>query len=316
MERDGFISYSHARDRELAQALQRGMHKLARPWTRRQVISVFRDTTSLSASHDLWSSILGELERSRYFIYLASPEAAASRWVQKEIRFWLENRSPDRILIAVGSGAVHWDPAAGDFDWSRTTALPRMLEGVFQAEPLWVDLAEVRRSRKYSLRQAEFRSAVAALAAPLHGRGKDELDSEDIQQRRIALRLLRGAVTVLSLLLVTSLAAGGYAWQKRGEALERARVSASQALTAHSIVLADADPRKAALYAEEAEPTSESARALARAVDANSNVARSPSAFSAGRPGTGSSCCTTSTTALCPPCPASSTFSPPAATPS
>ncbi|MFH9232790.1 TIR domain-containing protein [Streptomyces globisporus] len=277
MERDGFISYSHARDRELAQALQRGMHELARPWTRRQVISVFRDTTSLSASHDLWSSILGELERSRYFIYLASPEAAASRWVQKEIRFWLENRSPDRILIAVGSGAVHWDPAAGDFDWSRTTALPRMLEGVFQAEPLWVDLAEVRRSRKYSLRQAEFRSAVAALAAPLHGRGKDELDSEDIQQRRIALRLLRGAVTVLSLLLVTSLAAGGYAWQKRGEALERARVSASQALAAHSMELADADPRKAAqfaLYAEEAEPTSESARALARAVDANSNVAR------------------------------------------
>ncbi|MFD4749683.1 toll/interleukin-1 receptor domain-containing protein [Streptomyces rubiginosohelvolus] len=277
MERDGFISYSHARDRELAQALQRGMHKLARPWTRRQVISVFRDTTSLSANHDLWSSILGELQRSRYFIYLASPEAAASRWVQKELRFWLDNRSPDRILIAVGSGTVHWDPAAGDFDWSRTTALPRMLEGVFRAEPLWVDLVEVRRSRKYSLRQAEFRSAVAALAAPLHGRGKDELDSEDLQQRRIALRLLRGAVTVLSLLLVTSLAAGGYAWQKRGEALDRARVSASQALAAHAMELADTDPRKAAqfaLYAEEAEPTSESARALARAVEANSSVAR------------------------------------------
>lgn len=235
MERDGFISYSHARDREPAQALQRGLHRLARPWTRRQVISVFRDTTSLSANHDLWSSILGELQRSRYFIYLASPEAAASRWVQKELRFWLDNRSPDRILIAVGLGTVHWDPAAGDFDWSRTTALPRMLEGVFRAEPLWVDLVELRRSRKYSLRQAEFSSAVAALAAPLHGRGKDELDSEDLQQRRIALRLLRGAVTVLSLLLVTSLAAGGYAWQKRGEALDRARVSASQALAAHAM---------------------------------------------------------------------------------
>lgn len=166
MDRDGFISYSHLRDRELAQALQRGMHELARPWTRRQQISVFRDTTSLSANHDLWSSILGELERSRYFIYLASPEAAASRWVQKEIQFWLDNRSPERILIAVGSGTVHWDPSAGDFDWSRTTALPRMLEGVFRAEPLWVDLVEVRTSQKYSLRQPEFRSAVAALAAP------------------------------------------------------------------------------------------------------------------------------------------------------
>lgn len=277
MERDGFISYSHARDRQLAQALQRGMHKIAQPWTRRQLISVFRDTTSLSANHDLWSSILGELQRSRYFIYLASPEAAASRWVQKEIQFWLDNRSPEHILIAVGSGTVHWDPSAGDFDWSRTTALPRMLEGVFRAEPLWVDLTEVRESQKYSLRQAEFRSAVAALAAPLHGRDKDELDSEDIRQRRIALRLLRGAVTVLSLLLVTSLAAGGYAWQKRGEALDRALVSASQALAAHSMELADTDPRKAAqfaLYADEVEPTSESARALTRAMDANSSVAR------------------------------------------
>ncbi|MGW6285742.1 toll/interleukin-1 receptor domain-containing protein [Streptomyces sp. NPDC055107] len=277
MDRDGFISYSHLRDRELAQALQRGMHELARPWTRRQQISVFRDTTSLSANHDLWSSILGELERARYFIYLASPEAAASRWVQKEIQFWLDNRPPERILIAVGSGTVHWDPSAGDFDWSRTTALPRMLEGVFRAEPLWVDLVEVRKSQKYSLRQPEFRSAVAALAAPLHGRDKDELDSEDIRQRRIALRLLRGAVTVLSLLLATSLAVGGYAWKMRGEALDRALVSASQALAAHSMELADTDPRKAAqfaLYADEVEPTGESARALTRAMDANSGVAR------------------------------------------
>ncbi|MFI6649886.1 toll/interleukin-1 receptor domain-containing protein [Streptomyces sp. NPDC050529] len=277
MKRDGFISYSHQRDRQLAQALQQGMHKLAQPWTRRQVISVFRDTTSLSANHDLWSSILGELQQARYFIYVASPEAAASDWVQKEIQFWLDNRSPERLLIAVSSGTIHWDPSAGDFDWSRTSALPRMLEGAFRAEPLWVDLVEVRKHQRYSLRQAEFRSAVAALAAPLHGRGKDELDSEDIRQRRIALRLLRGAVTVLSLLLVTSLAAGGYAWQKRSEALDRARVSASQALAARSIELADSDPRLAAqfaLYAEAVEPTSESARALARAVDANSSVAR------------------------------------------
>ncbi|MGW4033292.1 TIR domain-containing protein [Streptomyces sp. NPDC004838] len=277
MTRDGFISYSHQRDVELAQALQRGLHKLARPWTRRQVINVFRDTTSLSANHDLWSSILQELERSRYFIYLASPEAAASRWVQKEIDFWLNNRPMDRFLIAVSAGTVVWDHRADDFDWSRTDALPPLLRGRFEAEPLWVDLAAVRKGEKYSLRQADFRDAVATLAAPLHGRSKDQLDSEDIRQHRVATRMRRGAVTGLAILLVTSLAAGGFAWQQRGEALERARVSASQALAARSLEIADTDPRKAAqfaLYAEEVRPTGESAQALARAVEANRGVVR------------------------------------------
>ncbi|GAA2967643.1 MULTISPECIES: TIR domain-containing protein [Streptomyces] len=277
MERDGFISYSHRRDMELAQALQRGLHTLARPWTRRPVLSVFRDTTSLSANHDLWSSILTELERSRYFIYLASPEAAASRWVRKEIEFWLANRALDRFLIAVSDGTVAWDVENNDFDWERTDALPPVLRGRFATEPLWVDLVKVREQRLLSLRQADFRDAVATLAAPLHGRTKDELDSRDIRERQVAKRLRRTAVGALAVLLVTSLAAGVVAWQQRGEALYRARVSASQALAAHSLELADSDPRKAAqfaLYAEQVESTGESAQALARAVEANSGVVR------------------------------------------
>ncbi len=52
-KRDAFISYSHQRDLGLARALQHGLHHLARPWARRSAIKVFRDTTSLSANHDL-----------------------------------------------------------------------------------------------------------------------------------------------------------------------------------------------------------------------------------------------------------------------
>ncbi|MGV9315512.1 TIR domain-containing protein [Streptomyces sp. NPDC003691] len=275
MKRDGFISYSHKRDIELAQALQRGLQQLARPWTRRSVISVFRDTTSLSANHDLWSSILKELEQTRYFIYLASPEAAQSRWVRKEIQFWLEHRPLDRFLIAVSSGDVVWDQEAGDFDWGRTDALPELLRGKFTTEPLWVDLTRIREGAKYSLRQAEFRDAVGTLAAPLHGVGKDELDSEDIRQHRLSARLRRGAISGLVVLLVTALAAGGIALQQRNEALDRARTSASQALAARALETLDADPRKAAqfaLYAEKVKPTADSAQALAATVAANSNV--------------------------------------------
>lgn len=278
MKRNGFISYSHKWDAELAEALQRGLHELARPWTRRPVLSVFRDTTSLSANHDLWASILTELEQSEFFIYLASPAAAASPWVCKEIDFWLNNRPLDRFLIVVSDGAVAWDDAAGDFDWSlENNALPPLLRNRFAAPPLWVNMVHVRESRKYSLRQADFRDAVASLAARLHGCTKDELDSRDIRERRLATRLRRAAISGLAALLVTSLGAGGFAWQQRNEALDRARTSTSQALAARSLELADTDPRKAAqfaLYAEQVKPTSDSARALARAVEANAGVVR------------------------------------------
>lgn len=277
MERDAFISYSHKRDTALAQALQRGLHRLARPWTRRQVVNVFRDTTSLGANTDLGGSIKRELERSRYFIYLASPAAAESRWVREEIAFWLAHRPMDRFLIAVSDGEIAWDAEAGDFDWSGTTALPEILRGKFRKEPLWVDLTAIRENEQFSLRGPEFRDAVATLAAPLHGRAKDALDSEDLRQRRLATRMLRGAVVTLSVLLVTSLIASVIAWQQRGEALARARTSASQALAARALVMAGPDPRKAAqfaLYAEAVQPTGESAQALGRAVEANGSVVR------------------------------------------
>ncbi|UUU41542.1 TIR domain-containing protein [Streptomyces sp. NBC_00162] len=276
-ERDAFISYSHKRDITLAEGLQRGLHRLARPWTRRQVINVFRDTTSLSANSDLGGSIKEELARSRYFIYLASPEAAESRWVREEIEFWVANRPLDHFLIAVSGGTVFWDTRTGDFDWDGTTALPPVLRNKFRTEPLWVDLTAFRESDKLSLRQAEFRDAVATLAAPLHGRSKDALDSEDLRQHRIATRMLRGAVAALSVLLVTALIAGIVAWQQRGEAVDRARRSASQALAARALEIAGTDPRRAAqlaLYAEAVQPTGESAQAMARAVAANEGVAR------------------------------------------
>ncbi|MET7747769.1 hypothetical protein [Micromonospora sp. NPDC005367] len=271
------MSYSHQRDKQLAKALEHGLRNLARPWARRSAIRVFRDTTSLSANHDLWSSILAELQESEYLIYLASPEAAASPWVGKEIDFWVANRPMERLLIAVSAGTLVWDPNANDFDWSRTNALPETLRGKFPNVPLWVDLAEVRIGKKYSLRQSEFRDAVATLAAPLHGRTKDEIDSEDIRQHRNFTWVRRFAFTVLVFLLAAVMGVSIVAVQQRNEALDRAHTSASQAMAAQSLQLSDQDSRVAAqlaLYSQAAHPTSESVRAVASAVEANQHVVR------------------------------------------
>ena len=87
---DAFISYSHAKDKPIAAALQSVVQRLGKPWYRRRALRVFRDDTSLSATPHLWPSIEQALSQSRFLILLASPEAAASPWVGKEIEYWLE----------------------------------------------------------------------------------------------------------------------------------------------------------------------------------------------------------------------------------
>jgi hypothetical protein len=122
---DAFISYSHAADGRLAPALQRGLEQLAKPWYRMRALRVFRDETNLSASPQLWQSIDDELAQSRWFLLFASVEAARSKWVAREVQWWLAKRGPERLLVLLTSGELAWDEAAGDLDWSRTTALAR-----------------------------------------------------------------------------------------------------------------------------------------------------------------------------------------------
>ena len=46
----------------------------------------------------LWSTIQKALDSSDHFVLLASPEAARSRWVGREIEHWIGVKSADRIL--------------------------------------------------------------------------------------------------------------------------------------------------------------------------------------------------------------------------
>jgi hypothetical protein len=109
---DAFISYSHAADGRLAPALQRAIQRLAKPWYRARALRVFRDESALSANPHLWSSIQTALDESDWFVLLASPDAAASEWVNRELDHWLTTKSPDRILVVVTDGTWQWDPDA------------------------------------------------------------------------------------------------------------------------------------------------------------------------------------------------------------
>jgi WD40 repeat protein len=221
---NGFISYSHAADGRLAPAVQRGLHRLAKPWHRRRALWIFRDQTGLAVTPALWSSIQKALDGSDWFVLLASPDAAQSPWVNREIEHWIATKSADRILPVVTDGEWEWDREYGDFT-EDSTAVPGALRGVFAEEPLFLDLRWARGSEHLSLQHSRFRDAIAQLAAPMHGVSKDELEGEDVRQHRRARRLRSGAVATLVVLAVVASLTGVSAVRNA----ERANAAAAEA---------------------------------------------------------------------------------------
>ena len=65
---NAFISYSHAAEGNLAPALQRALHRFAKPLFKLRTMRVFRDETSLFATPELWSSIGTTLPDSQFFM--------------------------------------------------------------------------------------------------------------------------------------------------------------------------------------------------------------------------------------------------------
>jgi WD40 repeat protein len=224
---DAFISYSHATDNRLAPAVQSALHWFAKPWYRLRMLHVFRDQTSLAMTPELWGAIAAALSESRYFLLCASPESAQSAWVQKEVEWWLTNRDSKTLFILLTDGEVVWNPEAGDFDWNATSALPVALRGAFPSEPLYVDLRFARGADELSLRNSQFRDAILDIAAPLHGRSKDELGGADVREHRRTLRTAWAAATALAVLFVAAAIAAWIATIQRD--LSRSRELAALA---------------------------------------------------------------------------------------
>ena len=124
----------------LATALQSAVERFAKPWYRLRATRIFRDDTSMSANTALWSTIETGLRQSQWLVLLTSPEAAVSEYVTDELRWWLEHKSADTILLVQGSGDLWLDRAANRFDAERSPGLPAVLVDAYREEPRWIDL--------------------------------------------------------------------------------------------------------------------------------------------------------------------------------
>lgn len=242
---DAFLSYSHALDGRLAPVLQRELEQFAKPWYQVRSLRVFRDNASLTANPGLWSSIERALANSAWFVLLASPDAATSPWVDREVSWWLANRSAGRLLIVLTEGELVWDAGSGDagsgdagsgdFDWSATTALPPALRGALAEDPRWVDLRWLQHVEHVDRSNPRLRDCVADVAAALRGMPKDALVGEHIRQHRRAMRLARGGVTALALLLVATVVAATVAVGQRNHARDEARIATARQLAALAV---------------------------------------------------------------------------------
>ncbi len=263
---DAFISYSHKLDEELAKRLQPGIERFAKPWYRMRRLRVFRDDASLSASPRLWESIERALAASEWLILLASPEAAQSPWIEREVQWWLENKPDpvDHLLIAVTDGCPPWDPS-NPASSESTSIIPPALQGHLATEPRWVDLRDVRIQTAKSDYRTRLEDAVADLAAAIWGEPKDFVYGEAFRQHRRTVRLARQAVAVMAALTLAAVAGGIFANVQRADAVAQANLANSRQLVAESSAIEANHPglaRQLLATADRVDPTSQVEGAL------------------------------------------------------
>lgn len=224
-----FISYSRGASGQLAVDLQNGIERFAKPWNKLRAVRVFRDDSSMSANPALWSTIQAGLTESDWLILLATPEAAASEYVNKELTWWVQNKPAGRILLVRAGGDIEWDSAAGDFDQTRATAIPPTLFGAYDEEPRWIDLTWYSEPNSLGTADPRFEAGVADLASTIRAIDKDTLIGENVTQHRKTRRLTRAAIVGLATLLVMSLAAGALALAQKAEATRQRDTAQTQA---------------------------------------------------------------------------------------
>jgi WD40 repeat protein len=213
---DVFVSYARSVSTPLAVALQRELERFAKRWNQVRALRVFRDDSSMSASPSLWSSIEAALTTSKYFILIATPESAASEYVDQEARWWVTHKGADSILVVLAGGKLDWSDAAGGF--TPDSVVPPALQRAFAEEPRWIDMTWFDDPGSAGDADLRFQERVADLAAPVRGVDRDALIGANLAEHRKTMRRARIAIAALSTLLVAALVAGGVAVVQRNTA--------------------------------------------------------------------------------------------------
>ncbi len=174
-----FISYSH-QDRAWGDWLHKTLETYRVPsrlvgresrdgTIPRRLYPVFRDRDELPSSANLGDALNESLRQSRYQIVICSPRAAASRWVNEEVKYFKSLGREDRVLCLIVAGEPNvFDLPGHDIEECFCPALR------YPAEPIAADARDHADGKT---------GAKLKLVAGLVGVGLDELIQRERQRQ-------------------------------------------------------------------------------------------------------------------------------------
>ena len=202
-----FISYSHV-DRRWADWLHRALEtwhvpsRLVGQQTPagaipRRLFPIFRDREELASATDLGRTVEEALTRSANLIVICSPHAAASRWVDAEVRAFQRLGRRERIFCLIVDGEPNSANPAESAKQECFVPSLRCLndgEGQFNAERVEPIAADARPGRDGKA------NAKLKLVAGLLGIDYDALKQRELHRRNRRLALITAAAVLLTTL--------------------------------------------------------------------------------------------------------------------
>ncbi len=239
MKYKAFISYKHLTSTKFAEHLELAIKAYAKPiW--QPPIKIFRDEKYLKPGINLPDLIRTALDDSLYLIYLASPDAARSNWVQEELEFWCSDEERlQRLIVVLTDGIITEDPNTMMMDWEKTNALPQSLASKIDFVPFYVDLSWAKTLESQSLLNPEYKKAINLIVATLRDIDPIELTGVEVLRHRRNIRIKNIFITAITLLAVGLAFTAVFAWNEKRKAEWRAIYS-------ESLRLAETSPNLAA----------------------------------------------------------------------
>ena len=227
MRYSAFISYNH-RDARWAGWLHRALEQYRvpkhlwgqpSPWGEigARLPPVFRDREELASSADLAASVQAALAEAATLIVVCSPNSAQSKWVDQEVRAFIDSGRRDRVLCVIVDGEPHsGDPA--------TECLPPVLLAGDGPEPLAADARKHGDGRDL----AKLKLLAGILTVPF-----DDLRRREAHRRQRRLALIAGA-SLFGMVVTSGLAIAAYL--ARAEAIEQRDIARTRTATAEQTV--------------------------------------------------------------------------------